>query len=438
MTTRYRVEYALKSHRRDQLIEWIKGLLAVPFVLHSQPTAEYQEHSVKLVEVAADTHKRYAEIMRDVENLINDHIAHTNSGAAGKSKLKLLVPTVGTFFTPLMLEDAFNYQDNRRFISRRRFVAPSFNDIRLTLNTAQLMGLVRGSEIQLVTFDGDVTLYDDGASITDENPVIPRIVRLLKHDRKVGIVTAAGYTDASKYYGRLKGLLDAVSSSTELNESQKNGLIILGGESNYLFRYDQTSPDLLTSVPRSEWLLEEMKQWCEDDITRLLNISEAALRQCVSNLNLPAEVLRKERAVGIIPKPGHKMHREQLEETVLVVQNTVERSEVGSRLPFCAFNGGNDVFVDIGDKSWGVRACQRYFGGIDRSKTLHVGDQFLSAGANDYKARLACTTAWIASPAETVQLLDEMAELEGEAVQESNGGLRTELVESPLPLLQSS
>ncbi len=75
--------------------------------------------------------------------------------------------------------------------------------------------------------------------------------------------------------------------------------------------------------------------------------------------------------------------------------------------------GGNDVFVDIGDKSWGVLACQRFFGGIEGSKSLHVGDQFLSAGANDFKARLACTTAWIASPAETVQLLDELAFWEG-------------------------
>ena len=74
-----------------------------------------------------------------------------------------------------------------------------------------------------------------------------------------------------------------------------------------------------------------------------------------------------------------------------------------------AFLGGNDVFVDIGDKSWGVMACQRYLGGIDGSRTLHVGDQFLSAGANDFKARLACTTAWIASPAETVELLNELA-----------------------------
>lgn len=43
------------------------------------------------------------------------------------------------------------------------------------------------------------------------------------------------------------------------------------------------------------------------------------------------------------------------------------------------------IFVDIGDKSWGVMACQRYFGGIEGSKSLHVGDQFLSAGANDFK-----------------------------------------------------
>lgn len=80
-------------------------------------------------------------------------------------------------------------------------------------------------------------------------------------------------------------------------------------------------------------------------------------------------------------------------------------------MPFCAFNGGNDVFIDVGNKEWGVRACQKYFGGIAGSKTLHVGDQFLSVGANDFKARLACCTAWIANPAETVALLDELAEL---------------------------
>ncbi|KAJ6023746.1 IMP-specific 5-nucleotidase [Penicillium herquei] len=406
MTTRYRVEYALKTHRRDQLIEWIKGLLAVPFVLHSQPTITYQ--ATGLQTAAADTYQRYAEIMRDVENLIIDHIQHHERNSPGKSKLKLLVPSVGNFFTKLHIEDAFKYQDNRRFISRRRFVAPSFNDIRLILNSAQLLGLVRSSEVELVTFDGDVTLYDDGACLTADSPVIPRILRLLQQGRKVGIVTAAGYEDAPKYYGRLKGLLDAVHDSTTLTPSQKQGIIVMGGESNFLFRFDQDSDVRLVYVPRDQWLLEDMRAWAEDDIKELLDLAESALRACAANLDLPAAILRKDRAVGVYPVNGARISREQLEETVLVVQNTVERSTVGSRLPFCAFNGGNDVFVDIGDKSWGVRVCQQYFGGIDPSKTLHIGDQFLSAGANDFKARLASTTAWIASPSETVDLLDEL------------------------------
>lgn len=253
--------------------------------------------------------------------------------------MNLLVPSVGSFFTHLALEDAFKYQDAQRFISRRRFVAPSFNDIRLILNTAQLLGLTRANGPDLITFDGDVTLYDDGENLTDDNPVIPRIIRLLNQDRKVGIVTAAGYTEAPKYYGRLKGLMDALHNSPILTEEQKAGLIVMGGESNFLFRYDPISPDLLTYVPRNEWLLDEMRLWKDEDITALLDIAESSLRACAVNLGLPAAVLRKDRAVGVYPVNGSTIHREQLEETVLVVQNTVERSAVGSRLPFCAFNG---------------------------------------------------------------------------------------------------
>lgn len=55
-----------------------QGLLAVPFVLHSQPTAVYQEHSKQLTEVALDTHQRYAEIFRDVEGLMDDHSTSTS------------------------------------------------------------------------------------------------------------------------------------------------------------------------------------------------------------------------------------------------------------------------------------------------------------------------------------------------------------------------
>jgi len=88
----------------------------------------------------------------------------------------LLVPSIGTFFTRLPLADAFKYQDRRRFISSRRFVPPSFNDIRLILNTAQIMGLTAAGPIDLATFDGDVTLYDDGKSLEPDNEVIKGII----------------------------------------------------------------------------------------------------------------------------------------------------------------------------------------------------------------------------------------------------------------------
>lgn len=269
------------------------------------------------------------------QNLVRHHARN----APGKSKLKLVVPSVGTFFTELHLEEAFKYQDGNRFISRRRFVAPSFNDIRLILNSAQLLGLVRSSEVKLVTFDGDVTLYDDGACLTPDNPVIPQILRLLQQGRKVGIVTAAGYSEAPKYYDRLYGLLDAIDNSDDLTPSQKQGIIVMGGESNFLFRFDSTSKCRLVYVPRSEWLMEEMKAWHDEDIKELLDLAESALRTCATNLNLPAAILRKDRAVGVYPVNGVRIDRELLEETVLAVQNAVERSEVGARLPFCAFNG---------------------------------------------------------------------------------------------------
>ncbi|KAH8732258.1 IMP-specific 5'-nucleotidase-like protein 1 [Phaeosphaeriaceae sp. PMI808] len=411
MTTRYRVEYALKTHRRDQLIEWIKGLLAVPFVLHSQPTAVFEPQGQSVEQQANVAQRRYAEIFRDVEDIINDHIEHQNVGKPDQSKLKLLVPSVANFFTSLALHDAFIWQDQRRFISYRRFVPPSFNDVRLVLNTAQVMSLVRNGPLDLVTFDGDVTLYDDGMCLTPDNPVILRILRLMHRGSKIGIVTAAGYTVAKRYYERLFGLLNAIQTS-ELPLEAKQNLIVLGGESNYCFKFDANSPDLLRLVPREEWLLKEMMLWTESDITELLDIAESSLKDTVRNMRMEAVVVRKERAVGIIPKEGQKFCRETLEETVLIVQKILDMSEVGQRLPFCAFNGGNDVFVDIGDKSWGVLACQRIFGGIEGSKTLHVGDQFLSAGANDFKARLACTTAWIANPLETCQLLDEITDLD--------------------------
>ncbi|KAK4939127.1 IMP 5'-nucleotidase [Elasticomyces elasticus] len=386
--------------------------------------------------MARSAHQRYAEVFRDVQELIVDQINHQESPYS-KSKLIMLVPSISAFFTPLALEDAFRYQDSKRAISSRRFVAPSFNDIRLILNTAQVMAMIQPKPyrslkakllpgLELLTFDGDVTLYEDGASLhsPEADPVILRLLHFLSQDVRIGIVTAAGYTQPQHYFNRLSGLLLAVQSSTTLTTQQKANLIIMGGESNFLLVFDAEAEYCLRYVHRQEWILEAMKNWSEPAIQSLLDVAEAAFHSCIHTLHLQAKVLRKERAVGIYAADqSKKLNREQLEETVLVVQQVVDSTittagpdgpPVHAYIPFTVFNGGADVFLDIGDKSLGVQACQKWFGGILPSRTLHVGDQFLSGGGNDFKARSACCCAWIASPAETVSLLDEMIAL-GEA-----------------------
>lgn len=333
-----------------------------------------------------------------------------NTGNPESGRLRQLVPSVGIFFTKLPLERAFYIQDEKRSMSKRRLVSPSFNDIRLILNTAQAMTLGQ-TGVRLVTFDGDVTLYDDGMSLTTENPVIPRLLELLKRDMYVGIVTAAGYSEKTgeKYMERLKGFIDAVMNSTELTETQKGNVLIMGGEANFLFRLDKDTGTLKWIDP-SEWLLPEMEGWIEEDLDKFLDLAETVLKSLKNKLGIQtiSQVIRKKRGVGLVPLPGYYLCREQLEEVVLNAQRRLEINEIAQRLQFCAFNGGSDVWVDIGDKRLGVLALQQYLGGVKGSQTLHVGDQFASVGANDFKARLAASTVWIASPRETVEIIDEL------------------------------
>jgi IMP and pyridine-specific 5'-nucleotidase len=50
----------------------------------------------------------------------------------------------------------------------------------------------------------------------------------MSHGTKIGIVTAAGYTEAERYYGRLHGLLEAIKTSTVLTPLQKENLVVMG------------------------------------------------------------------------------------------------------------------------------------------------------------------------------------------------------------------
>lgn len=58
--------------------------------------------------------------------------------------------------------------------------------------------------------------------------------------------------------------------------------------------------------------------------------------------------------MGLIP--GAPTIYEVLEELAITVQQQL----VDAPLPFCAFNGGGDVFVDVGNKSLGLEALMQY------------------------------------------------------------------------------
>lgn len=405
MTSRYRVDYHLKEHRRDEFIEWIKSLLATPFVLYpvnpSRPITSVEE-----LVINADAFRRYADVFKDIERLVAGHQKDPDS------RLKQLVPSIGTFFTHLPLERAFYIQDKVRSISKRRLVAPSFNDIRLILNTSQLLALSsRENRVKLVTFDGDITLYEDGMNFSKDSPLLNQMIGLLERNIVVGIVTAAGYTEAEKYHIRLDGLIDGIKNSALLNDIQKSNFLVMGGECNFLFKFN---PQLgqLEWVDESLWKLPDMISWDLDDIKEVLDFTQEHLNILIEKLELPALVLRKERAVGMIAQEGHTLIREQLEEVVLRVDHNLRMFEPAQRIKWCAFNGGQDVWVDIGDKSLGVKVLQQMLASshmaITPATTLHVGDQFASVGSNDYASRTAATTAWISSPKETNAVLKEL------------------------------
>ena len=64
-------------------------------------------------------------------------------------------------------------------------------------------------------------------------------------------------------------------------------------------------------------------------------------------------------------------------------------SRSAERVPFCAFNGGRDAWVDVGNKDIGVQAMQSFLKIKSRANCLHVGDQLNSSIGNDFAARLA-------------------------------------------------
>lgn len=417
MSSRYRVEYNLKAHRKDAFIQWVKGLLAVPFVLQSVSEIETDK-----------VYGQFKSIFEHIEKLIEEKIAvdiRVVDGEVEESRLDQLVPQLGTFFTPLPMVAAFEVQENKRAICKRRMVSPSFNDIRHILNSAQILAFSRSQDLRLMTFDGDVTLYEDGGSITKGSKIVSRLMALLDRGIHVGIVTAAGYDDPEKYKERLYGLCWELFCNKSMSLENKKRLTIMGGESSYLFQYYEVGEQFgFMTVDEELWTPQEVKDWAQDDIAATLDLAESSFYELKKTLLLPeeCEIIRKKKAVGIVPgfkyDPELKLDvkrgilRENLEEMVLVVHKRLDSFKPAKNIAFSCFDGGSDVWCDIGGKDIGVQILQSFFCSDDPIKptqTLHVGDQFASKGsANDFKARSSACTIWISSPQETIDALDEL------------------------------
>lgn len=163
----------------------------------------------------------------------------------------------------------------------------------------------------------------------------------------------------------------------------------------------------------SKYLPDSPGNWSEEEIQTLLDESETAVTESLSDLKIRGRVIRKRRAIGLVPDSGITIPREALDETVLRCQSKLSKMNqgVGSNLPFCAFNGGRDVWVDVGNKKVGVQVLGAYLG-VDASDILHIGDQFLNTG-NDYAARDVCPCIWITSPEETTYILKRIINLSG-------------------------
>lgn len=167
----------------------------------------------------------------------------------------------------------------------------------------------------------------------------------------------------------------------------------------------------------TKFIVDGPGNWDEEKIKILLDVAEETAKECVSTLRMRGRVIRKKRSVGLIPTTKQAIPREALDETVLTAQEKLdEHTEV--KLPFCAFNGGSDVWVDVGNKRVGVHILSAYLG-MPKEKILHIGDQFLNTG-NDFAARDICPCIWITCPDETTYVLKTILRLAGVSLEQGD------------------
>ena len=408
-----------------------------------------------LATTAADTFSHF-------EVLIEEHRRLGDSPQP--SRLQQLVPTIGTFHTGLPLRQAFEIYNQKHRLTQRKHIQISFNEIRHILNLAQIMSLRKLSEgnrdfetnrdsstlmmssdnldddiiddpqlddtphktpfrgPKLISFDGDQTLYSDGANFEGNPQLANYLYLLLRNGVFVAITTAAGYEyNVAKYEFRLSGLL-RYFSKRGLTPQECERFYLFGGECNYLLRLGADYH--LHPVPEdgpggwctcTKHLVNDGPgNWDDEAVEALLNVAEENAKSAVEDLNLHGRVLRKRRAVGLVPSAAHReIPRESLDEVILRVHERLHAMNDGQGpgLPYCAFNGGTDAWVDVGNKRVGVQVLQTFLG-VTPTQTLHIGDQFLNTG-NDYAARACAPCIWIINPKETTYILKSILRLAG-------------------------
>jgi IMP and pyridine-specific 5'-nucleotidase len=345
-----------------------------------------------------------------IERLLDEHRL-----TDGKGRLKKYCPDMGKVFLHLDLLGALDEYDAHSAISKRRFVPPSFREVRELLNLAVVHAIA--PVVQLVTLDADDTLYEDGGVLTVASPVIPLITKLLRAGVQVAVVTAASYPgQPEKYAMRLGGLLTSLAFAISLGApaSIANRFHVVGGQCNYMMRTrvaldgDGLSPRVyFEEAAPHEWKGFRGVRWDHAEVARLLDVASEALTRTASLLGLDVLLIRKERAVGIVlnstspTAQSGRLTYEVLEEIALSVQYELDQHSF--RVPHCTFNGGQDVFVDVGHKALGIASLQGLLN-IPPEATVHAGDRFTRTG-NDLRARVVANTLWVGGPAETEYLL---------------------------------
>ncbi|KAG6611105.1 IMP-specific 5'-nucleotidase [Phytophthora cinnamomi] len=380
------------------------------------------------VDDGAELRVSVLEVFRFTSELIAEHVESPEH-----SRLRKFLPRLRKLFLPLDLtRAALEYDARTHFLARKR-VPPTFKEVRHVLNLATTNAIA--GKLKLVTFDADDTIYEDGGSISKSSRMVQIIVQLLRRGVVVSLVTAAGYPgNPGRYEQRLRGILDALE---ELTKEERARFLVMGGECNYLFEThtDKASGAVgLREIDGAVWKDGRGERWPEHEVTALLDAAEKVLEETVKVLHLSAKILRKERAIGIINTSDKRILYENLEEISLTLQHELRHFSV----PFCAFNGGNDVWVDIGHKALGIQALQKYvfrflpkelrdseeLRNIQGQECLHVGDRFTRTG-NDTRSRDAATTIWISNPQETVHIMTTLLQTI-DLVREQKKGRREE------------